>query len=141
MSLNRSSQYPDIIRTMKDIEKWQREKKENQIVGADAVKTFLVQTENRWDWVGRTSFEGSAKIKRLRVSFKPEKSTTAALKLQTAHEIVGYPTAPLTINSVREPIIMGQPQNWDVTIVWFGDEELRVKFFVSSTGRGSLSVV
>ena len=27
MSLNRSSQYPDIIRTMKDIEKWQREKK------------------------------------------------------------------------------------------------------------------
>lgn len=142
MSLNRSSQYPDIIQTMKDIERWQREKKENQIVGADAVKTFLVQTEDRWDWIGKTHFEGSAKIKRLRVSFEPEKSTTAALKLQTAHEIVGYPpTVPLTINSMREPVVMGQPQNWDVTIIWFGDQELRVKFFVSSTGKGRLSVI
>lgn len=141
MSLNRSSQHPDIIQTMKDIERWQREKKENQIVGADAVKTFLVQTEDRWDWIGKTYFEGSAKIKRLRVSFEPEKSTTAALKLQTAHEIVGYPTAPLTINSMREPVVMGQPQNWDVTIIWFGDQELRVKFFVSSTGKGRLSVI
>lgn len=141
MSLNRSSQYPDIIQTMKDIERGQREKKENQIVGADAVKTFLVQTEDHWDWIGKTHFEGSAKIKRLRVSFEPEKSTTAALKLQTAHEIVGYPTAPLTINSMREPVVMGQPQNWDVTIIWFGDQELRVKFFVSSTGKGRLSVI
>ncbi len=141
MSINRSSQFPDIVRTMKDIEKWQREKKENQIVGADAVKTFLTQTEREWDWTGVTSFEGSAKVKRLRVSFIPEKSTTAGLKLQTAHEIVGYPTAPLTINSVREPIEIGQPQNWDVTIIWFGDEEIRVKFFVSSTGKGLLHVV
>ena len=74
MSLNRSSQYPDIIQTMKDIERWQREKKENQIVGADAVKTFLVQTEDRWDWIGKTHFEGSAKIKRLRVSLNQKRA-------------------------------------------------------------------
>lgn len=141
MAMNRLGQQPDIIQILRSIDRCQREKKENQIVGADAVETFLVRTDREWDWIGSTSFEGSAKIKRLRVSFVPEKETIAGLKLQAAHEVVGLSGVSLTINSVREPIIQGQAQVWNVTIVWFGDQEIRVKFFVSATGRGTIFVI
>ena len=49
MAINRLESEPDILYELKQLERCQREKKERQIVGADAVKVFKISTEANWD--------------------------------------------------------------------------------------------
>lgn len=144
MTVNRIDSAPDILRELKDIERQIYEQKERQIVGSDAVRTFLNKTTAQWDWVGRTSIENGVKIKRLVVSFYPEGLNgryAAGLRVHSKTEVSGVPNARVSVNVLRRRIIDPSEQIFDVILEYFGDEDVRAKFFVSATGKGMITVV
>lgn len=146
MTMNRVESAPDLLRELKQLERMQREKKERQIVGADAVRTFIIKTNATWDWQGQTSVDHTgARTKSLTVTFRPDSTGgdrfAAGLRLMAKAEVVGLPGAKVAITVLRRRVTNRSEQSFTVIVHHFGDETVRVKFFVSATGRGTISVV
>ena len=141
MVVNRVDSQPNLLRELKDLERRQREKKELQIVGADAVKVFLVKTENRWDYNAVPPL--SPYMMRQRdfiVTFCPD-NKAAGLDLHAKSELVGIPGAKPRIIFIRQRVTDIKSQQWRVRVQYYGDEAVQIKFFVSATGKGALTVV
>ena len=141
MVVNRVNSQPNLLRELKDLERRQREKKELQIVGADAVRTFLIKTGNTWDC--DETLPLSPDLTRQRefiVTFCPN-NKAAGLDLHVKSELVGVPNVKPRIISVRRRVTDIKSQRWRVRVKYYGDQAVRVKFFVSATGKGTLTVV
>lgn len=141
MVVNRVNSQPNLLRELKNLERRQREKKELQIVGADAVRTFLIKTGNTWDCDEILPL--SPDLTRQRefiVTFCPN-NKSAGLDLHVKSELVGAPNAKPRITSVRRRVTDIKSQQWRVRVKHYGDQAVRVKFFVSATGKGTLTVV
>lgn len=141
MAINRVDSQPSLLRELKKLERRQREKKELQIVGADAVRTFLIKTGNTWDCDETLPLSPDlTRQKEFIVTFCPG-NKAAGLDLHVKSELVGVPNAKPRIISVRRRVTDIKSQQWRVRVKYYGDQAVRVKFFVSVTGKGTLTVV
>ena len=141
MAVNRVDSQPNLLRELKDLERRQREKKELQIVGADAVRTFLIKTGSTWDCDETLPISPDlTRQKEFIVTFCPN-NKAAGLDLHVKSELVGIPNAKPRTTSVRRRVTDVKSQQWRVRVKYYGDQAVRVKFFVSATGSGTLTVV
>ena len=65
----------------------------------------------------------------------------AGLSVHAKYEIVGAPNAQLSINTIGQFGSGPKNQKFTVRVEYFGNEVVRIKFFVIATGRGSLNVI
>jgi hypothetical protein len=141
VAINRVDSQPSLLRELKKLERRQREKKELQIVGADAVKTFLVKTENEWDCNEVLPLSPELmRQKEFTVIFRPN-NKAAGLDLHTKNELVGMSNTKPQITFIRRRVTDIKSQQWRVRVKYYGDQAVRVKFFVSATGKGTLTVI
>lgn len=141
MAVNRLESEPDILYELKQLERCQREKKERQIVGADAVKVFKISTNSNWDYSRQLpTMTNGLQGKEFNVIFHSDKNV-AGLSVHAKYEIVGAPNARLSINTIGQFVSDPKNQKFTVRVEHFGNEVVKIKFFVIATGRGSLNVV
>lgn len=141
MAVNRLESEPDILYELKQLERCQCEKKERQIVGADAVKVFKISTNSNWDYSRQLpTMPNGLQGKEFNVIFHSDKNV-AGLSVHAKYEIVGAPNARLSINTIGQFVSDPKNQKFTVRVEHFGNEVVKIKFFVIATGRGSLNVV
>lgn len=141
VAVNRLESEPDILYELKQLERCQREKKERQIVGADAVKVFKISTNSNWDYSRQLpTMPNGLQGKEFNVIFHSDKNV-AGLSVHAKYEIVGAPNARLSINTIGQFVSDPKNQKFTVRVEHFGNEVVKIKFFVIATGRGSLNVV
>lgn len=126
---------PDVYKILKDLEDKAKELKEAQRVGSDAVKTFCIQTSNTWDYSKVISYPS---IDELILTFIPadtsgEKSTSAAFKVLAK-------TANGRIDVRKLRVTDFKQQKWRITIDGYGSTPTTAKFYVFTTGEGSITI-
>lgn len=141
MAINRLESEPDILYELKQLERCQREKKERQTVGADAVKVFKISTNSNWDYSQQLpTMPNGLQGKEFNVIFRSDKNV-AGLSVHAKYEIVGAPNAQLSIHTIGQFVSDPKNQKFTVRVEYFGNEVIKIKFFVIATGRGSLNVI
>ena len=78
--------------------------------------------------------------KEFNVIFHSDKNV-AGLSVHAKYEIVGAPNAQLSIHTIGQFVSDPKNQKFTVRVEYFGNEVVRIKFFVIATGRGSLNVI
>lgn len=140
MVVNRVESVPDVLRELKQLERYQREKKERQIVGADVVHVFKIKTSALWDYEEPLPLSGGINQREFIVTFKPD-GNTAALSVNAKCEVEGLPSMRPQVSVVGQFVSNPKTQRFKVRVRHFGNDVVRVKFFVIATGRGIISVV
>lgn len=135
MTISRINAAPDINEMVSQLEKDFRELKEAQRVGSDAVKTFMAETTSAWDYSGNI---GYPTVIEKTITFTPDdtsgKNTAAAFR-------IGYKFEEGQIAVSRQKVDNFASQQWKATITGFGGADpTRAKFYVYSTGKGSITV-
>lgn len=142
MVVNRIGSQPNIISNLLALERKQRERKELQIVGADSVTTFLVGSSNEWDFEGvlptGTTVQNPLT---LAITFSPRSKRSAGFDVYVKGEYVDSPNDSPEVFVVRDFVDDIKSQRWKARVNYYGDEAIRLKFFVVATGRGTLSVL
>lgn len=140
MVVSRMNSVPNILRDLKALERRQREKKERQIVGADAVRTFKVSTGATWDFSGVLPESGSIRFRQFIVTFTPD-GNSAGLGVYVKREVVGQPSVILPVSVIGRYVYNTKSQQWLVRIQHHDPNTVRAKFYVTATGKGSISVI
>lgn len=142
MVVNRIGSQPNIISSLLTLARKQRERKELQIVGADSITTFLVGSSNEWDFEGvlpaGTTVQNPLV---LAITFSPRSKRSAGFDIYVKGEYVDSPQDSPEVFVVRDFVEDIESQRWKARVNYYGDEAIRLKFFVVATGRGTLSVV
>lgn len=140
MVVNRLESAPDILRELKALEREQYSRKERQIVGADAVRVLKVSTVAVWDWNGTLPESDYVNQRDFVVTFMPD-NHNAGLNVHTKCEIDGMPGMSPQISVVGLHVSDPKVQRWRVRVRHYGAQVVRVKFYVTATGKGAISVV
>lgn len=140
MVVNRIDAVPNILRELKSLERRQREKKERQIVGADAVRVFKASTGSEWDFSGVLPESGSRRFRQFIVTFTPD-GNSAGLGVHVVREVIGQPVIVLPVSAVGRYVDNPKSQQWLVRIEHYSPDAVRAKFYVTATGKGTVSVV
>ena len=140
MVVNRIDSAPNILRELKSLERRQREKKERQIVGADVVRVFKISTPSEWDFSGVLPENGSRRYRQFIVTFTPD-GNSAGLGVHVVREVVGQPMVVLPISVIGRYVDNPKLQQWLVRIEHYDADIVRAKFYVTATGKGTVSVV
>lgn len=139
MTVNRLHGKPGFIEAIREISTENEAQKQAQIIGADVLLTFFEHSGNIWDWVGRVDTISGEK--EFTVTFTPDVES-AGLKVCARCVVEGggiYDSVSVRVRRVR--IANAKSQKWSVKLTYYGDKPIRAKFYVSATGRGTVSVV
>ena len=126
---------PNVFQMVKELEDNAKELKEAQRVGSDAVKTFCIQTADAWDYSAVISYPT---IIEKTLTFIPadttgDKPTSAAFKV-----LVKYENGQVDVRKLR--ITDFKQQKWRITIDGYGGSPTTAKFYVFTTGEGSITI-
>jgi hypothetical protein len=130
--MSRLNLQPNIIHMVAELERRYEEFKERQLVGSDAVKTFMTTTANAWDY---SIFLNNNEIKEVIVTFTPDdtsgKSTAGAYMLKWLGNQSDIHVQRLRVSDFKQ-------QKWRVTLIGY-NATAQIKFWVFSTGKGQIS--
>lgn len=131
--MSRLDEQPDFVQMVTDLERQEREIKEAQVVGSDAVKTFCLTTPNQWDFSTYVN-NGSVVEKTLR--FTPddassEKMTAGAYKLSVV-------ATQSEVKWRRKRVTDFRYQDWTITILGYGNTA-QLKCYIYTTGKGTVT--
>jgi hypothetical protein len=130
--MSRIELQPDIVRMVAELERRFNEFKERQLVGSDAVKTFMTTTPNTWDF---SIFLANNQIKEVIVTFTPEdvsgKTTAGAYMLKWLGNQSDIQVQRMRVTDFKQ-------QKWRVTLIGF-NATAQIKFWVFSTGKGEIT--